>query len=186
MVTNAGQVAVLGAQAVGDPRRRCSGRTKLSLPVCSFSSAPPWAGLVPCSEWMKQRSSTQLGDVREQLADPDAALAVLLELPRRARAGCRSWRTGRAASAKGSGLPSSRSSSGLGSNVSTCDGPPFMNRKMTRLARGGKCGGCGASGSRPAPAADDSSASSEARASDAEARGAARASIRRREVGRGR
>src|SRR5207244_667772 len=34
------------------------GRTKLSLPVCSFSTAPPCAGLVPCSEWTKQMSST--------------------------------------------------------------------------------------------------------------------------------
>ena len=30
--------------------------------------------------------------------------------------------------------------------MSTCDGPPFMNRKITRLARAGKCGGLGASG----------------------------------------
>ena len=30
------------------------------------------------------------------------------------------------------------SSSGLGSNVSTCDGPPFMNRWTTRLALAGK------------------------------------------------
>src|SRR5699024_4968004 len=35
---------------------------------------------------------------------------------------------------------------GLGSNVSTCDGPPFMNRKMTLLALGAKWGGFGASG----------------------------------------
>src|ERR1043166_3762783 len=28
---------------------------------------------------------------------------------------------------------------GLGSKVSTCDGPPFMKRKMMRLARGRKC-----------------------------------------------
>src|SRR5262249_29150175 len=28
---------------------------------------------------------------------------------------------------------------GFGSKVSTWDGPPFMNRKMTRLARAGKC-----------------------------------------------
>src|SRR5262245_26113823 len=35
---------------------------------------------------------------------------------------------------------------GLGSKVSTCDGPPFINRKMRRLARAGKCGGRGASG----------------------------------------
>ena len=30
---------------------------------------------------------------------------------------------------------------GLGSNVSMCDGPPFMNRKMRCFARGVKCGG---------------------------------------------
>ena len=35
----------------------------------------------------------------------------------------------------GTGLPLWRSSIGLGSNVSTCDGPPFMNRWTTRLAR---------------------------------------------------
>ena len=38
------------------------------------------------------------------------------------------------------GLPSYFSSSGLGSNVSTCDGAPFMNRKMQCLALVGKCG----------------------------------------------
>src|SRR6185437_5546920 len=37
-------------------------------------------------------------------------------------------------------------SAGLGSNVSTCEGPPFINRKMTRLARGVKWGALGASG----------------------------------------
>ena len=34
---------------------------------------------------------------------------------------------------------------GLGSNVSTCDGPPFKNRKITCLAFGVKCGALGAS-----------------------------------------
>ena len=48
----------------------------------------------------------------------------------------------------GGSCPAYRSSAGLGSNVSTCDGPPFMNRKMTRLARAGKCDALGASGSR--------------------------------------
>ncbi len=46
----------------------------------------------------------------------------------------------------GSGLPAYFSSAGLGSKVSTCDGPPFMNRWMTRLALPGKCGFFGASG----------------------------------------
>src|SRR5205807_734113 len=36
--------------------------------------------------------------------------------------------------------PSYFASAGFGSNVSTCDGPPFMNRKITRFARGANCG----------------------------------------------
>src|SRR6266700_635612 len=40
----------------------------------------------------------------------------------------------------GTGLPLYLSSIGLGSKVSTCDGPPFRKRKMTCLARAGKCG----------------------------------------------
>lgn len=39
----------------------------------------------------------------------------------------------------GSRFPAHRTSPGLGSNVSICDGPPDMNRKMIRLARGLKC-----------------------------------------------
>src|SRR5262249_25165834 len=38
------------------------------------------------------------------------------------------------------------SSSGLGSKVSTCEGPPFRKRWTTRCAFAGKCGGRGASG----------------------------------------
>ena len=49
------------------------------------------------------------------------------------------------------GLPSSAVSRGLGSNVSTCDGPPSMYKKMTCLARAGKCPGRGASGFAGAP-----------------------------------
>ena len=45
--------------------------------------------------------------------------------------------------------PSYFLSAGFGSNVSTCDGPPFRKRKMTRFARGVKCG------PRPAAARSD-------------------------------
>src|ERR1700733_11395061 len=51
----------------------------------------------------------------------------------------------------GAGRPLSCVKRGLGSNVSTCDGPPGMNRKITRLARGGKCGARGASGPGASP-----------------------------------
>ena len=39
----------------------------------------------------------------------------------------------------GSGWPWYLSSIGFGSKLSTCDTPPFMNRKMTRLACAGWC-----------------------------------------------
>src|SRR5829696_6760590 len=51
----------------------------------------------------------------------------------------------------GSGLPWYLSSSGLGSNVSTWDGPPFMNRWTTCFAQAGKCGFFGASGFGASP-----------------------------------
>ena len=46
----------------------------------------------------------------------------------------------------GIGLPCHRASSGFGSNKSTCDGPPYMKRKITDFAFGAKCGARGSSG----------------------------------------
>src|SRR5271165_3358894 len=46
----------------------------------------------------------------------------------------------------GIGWPLYFCSIGLGSNVSTCEGPPFRNRKMTCLAVALKCGAFGAIG----------------------------------------
>ena len=86
-----------------------------------------------------------LGRAREQLADLDAALArtsgtrTASPAPRRSCARCGGW--GPAGSCRGT-----CASIGLGSKVSTCDGPPFMNRWTTCLALPGKCGGFGASG----------------------------------------
>ena len=40
--------------------------------------------------------------------------------------------------ANGRSFPSSAVSFGFGSNVSMCDGPPFMNMKITRRARAGR------------------------------------------------
>ena len=45
--------------------------------------AEPWIGESAVIEWRNAMSSTQLRQVREQVADPLAALAVLLELPLR-------------------------------------------------------------------------------------------------------
>src|SRR6266567_3904918 len=44
------------------------------------------------------------------------------------------------------GCPARRIKSGFGSNKSTWLGPPDMKRKITRRARGAKCGAFGASG----------------------------------------
>jgi hypothetical protein len=72
-----------------------------------------------------------LRDLRHQLHDVDAALPVLGEFPLRAeQLHVASLRPG---------WPVRFVSSGLGSNVSICDGPPRMQRKMTRFAFAGKC-----------------------------------------------
>ena len=49
--------------------------------ICSM--AEPWIGESAVIEWRKAMSSTHVAEVREQVADPLAALAVLLELPLR-------------------------------------------------------------------------------------------------------
>ena len=46
----------------------------------------------------------------------------------------------------GIGLPASSSSAGFGSNVSRCEGPPSMNKKITLFAFGATCGLRGRSG----------------------------------------
>src|SRR6185436_209341 len=48
----------------------------------------------------------------------------------------------------GIGLPAHFFSEGLGSKLSSCDGPPFMKRWITRLALAVKCGVFTASGDR--------------------------------------
>ena len=49
---------------------------------------------------------------------------------------------GRAVNDSGIGWPCIAASFGFSSNVSNCDGPPAMQRKMTRLACGAKWSGC--------------------------------------------
>ena len=84
-------------------------------------------------------------ELREDLADFDAALAVIFELNGE-RSRLPVLRSVFRLPA-GMGLPLYLSSIGLGSKVSTCDGPPFRNRKMTCFALAGKWGALGASGS---------------------------------------
>ena len=74
------------------------------------------------------------GDVREQVADRDAALAVAAGTSRATSSTLPTLLNWVGCVFTLIGWPCSRSSRGLGSNVSTCDGPPSMNRKMTFLA----------------------------------------------------
>ena len=82
----------------------------------------------------------------KRLADIRPALPVLGEFPGRLQQVPRpvcapgaAWRTARVCRCR-------RASRGLGSNVSTCDGPPDMNKKITRFAFAGNCGGRAAIG----------------------------------------
>ncbi len=161
MVMNAGRFSfsVPSPYEIHDP---IDGRTKRSLPVFMARMAPPWAALVPYIDRTKQRSSAtpaRLGSSSlTQCPDCPCCLnshGLLKRLP--VSLNCTSGL------ANGSGLLSSRTSSGLYSNRSCCDGPPCMCRKMMRLARGAKCGARGASGS--SWAASRSCCSSDERAS---------------------
>ena len=109
-------------------------------PVCSSRFCWPCSGDLADHDSDDAQLVGHAGDVRQQLADPQP------DWPR-----CLNSQGFFEPFAAGSGrlrtlrrLPLDRltvavwPSSGLGSNVSTCDTPPSMNRKMTCLARGAK------------------------------------------------
>ena len=56
------------------------GRIGCMLPQFIRSRPGSWFGMSVCIERMTQMSSMHLADLREELADLDAALPVLLEL----------------------------------------------------------------------------------------------------------
>ena len=109
------------------------------------------------------------GQMREQFTDPGAAFSVLLEGPggfQQVMPVGANWTRGLA---NGSGLPSSRVSSGLGSNVSRWDGPPFMNKEYDPFGACGEMGQSEGGGSGSAGVAADvveSRPSNDARASE--------------------
>ena len=119
------------------------GRTWRTSPQFISISDGSWLGMSACIERTMQRSSTH---------SPTFEKISLTSVPL--------WPNfrnlngeGNAApvrrsvfSVMGIGLPAYLASDGLGSNVSTCDAPPFMNRWMTRLALAGSGGCFGASG----------------------------------------
>src|SRR6516162_3807404 len=116
------------------------------LPVFICSIAEPWMGESAVIECKKARSSIQVARCGNR------SLTHLPHWPY-----CLNFHFGpttrpsfflplRPNVLTGTVLPSSSYSLGLYSNVSTWLGPPYMNRKMTLLAFGAKCGFFGASG----------------------------------------
>src|SRR3954468_14612763 len=116
------------------------------VPVLSCRQPPAWAAVSVYSERITHRSSANLAVCGNRLLIGRPLLPCFVNSN-----GLRiRWPTGRPLDPTlvlpVYGLPSYLSSSGLGSNVSTCEGAPFMNRKTTCLALPGKCGDFGASG----------------------------------------
>ena len=140
----AGQVLVLRAQAVGDPGPH-AGALQAAVAAVHQHQRRLMIGHVGVHRADDaQVVDVLLGRAGEQLAHLDAALAVFLNLKGEPRAApvLRSVRR----FGPGRGLPWYFASIGLGSKVSTCDGPPFMNRWTTCLALPGNWGDLGAIG----------------------------------------
>ena len=132
----AGQVAVLAAQAVGHPRAEAR-----PAGVVAAGVQEQHAGRVQRQVGLHRADHGQVvgarGDVREQLADRHAATGRAAGT---STGSCSHLRLPLAVGFFDSvnGLPSSSASFGLGSNESTCETPPSMKQKMTFLARGAK------------------------------------------------
>ena len=78
----AGQVLILGAQAIGDPRAHAGTDERVAAGV-QFQQRPAVAAVRAVHRMDDAQFVGHARDVRKQFADPGAALAVLLELPRR-------------------------------------------------------------------------------------------------------
>ena len=163
------------------------GKPGTTRPVNSSYCAAEWTTMSPWHDRITARSSTQLGGVREEVGDLDAALAVLPERPPRAE------QLGVAldelvlglAELLGPRLPfAACSSSGLGSKVSRWLGPPAMNRKMTDARLGRKMRRPWARADWPSPARACSWCSSDASARPPKPQKASRTNSRRVRVGR--
>src|SRR5205085_705291 len=138
-------------------------------PVFIWRQAPLWLMLSATIERTTHRSSTHpaVWGRSSETAVPDSPCCLnfhgeVRRLPVLVRT--------RLGMSNGNGLAWSRASSGLGSNKATCDGPPDMNRKITRLARGAKWGAGREPGIAPPPNREPSDLSRDELASGAAAR----------------
>ena len=109
-----------------------------------------WFGILVCMERMTQMSSIISPTFGNNSLTSIPASPYLLNLngdlsnPPVLRSVDKSAASGR--------WPLYLSNAGLGSKVSTCEGPPFINKWMMCLARGAKCGAFGAKGLSLMPA----------------------------------
>src|SRR5689334_4634903 len=121
------------------------GRLKACSPVFIWSAAPLWLMLSATIERITQSLSAcseRFGQT-SLISRPDWPRLLNLNgegsrLPVAVRISL--------GLSNGSGWPACLASDGLGSHRSTCDGPPDMNRKITRLALAAYIGRRGASG----------------------------------------
>src|SRR6516164_2005705 len=109
------------------------GRENACSPVFIWRQAPLWLMLSATIERITHRSSTHEATVGNSSLTSIPAFPCFLNLNGDGRLLTVRVRTSLGCS-NGNGLPTKSASFGLGSNRSTCDGPPDMNKKMTRLA----------------------------------------------------
>src|SRR5579883_265345 len=121
------------------------GRCKRPSPQFISISDGSWLGTSATIERITHRSSMCAAAVR---AKSSLTAMPLWPYCRKAKGDPRAAPVFRSVRRLGFGrfLPWYFASIGLGSKVSTCDGPPFMNRWTTCLALPGKCGDFGAIG----------------------------------------
>ncbi len=114
-------------------------------PLFMKACAGSWLICSVCIDRTMHRSSAipAMWGNRSEISWPDApCLANLAIDPRALRTAPCNWASCcPLVNDSGNAWPSSRSSSGLGSNDSNCDGPPAMHRWMTRLAFAGTWSG---------------------------------------------
>src|SRR5687767_15059675 len=116
------------------------GRLNACSPVFIWRQAPLWLMLSATIERTTQMSSTHVARCGNSSLTSVPHCPCFLNLYGEGRQLTVCVRTSLGCS-NGSGLPAYSASLGLGSNKSTCDGPPDMNRKMMFLARAANCGG---------------------------------------------
>ena len=122
------------------------GRVNENVPVKSCSIAAPWSTPSPTIERIMHRSSTRPPMCGNRSLTSMPLWPYFLKAHGDFMSPPAFSSLNVSERSNGTAFPLSRLRRGFGSKVSTCEGPPCMNRKITRLARGAKCVCFGASG----------------------------------------